>query len=76
MSAYRTMTFEDITQDVEELIAEVVESWFVDEPINREDFADRLENVLPDGLCLPDQFDDPVMVRVLKFARKVKREMD
>jgi len=76
MSAYRTMTFEDITQDVEELIAEVVESWFVDEPLNREDFADRLENVLPEGLCLPNQFDDPVMVLVLKFARKVKREMD
>jgi|APGre2960657423_1045063.scaffolds.fasta_scaffold365657_2 hypothetical protein len=76
MTEYRAMTLEDITQDVEELIAEVVESWFVDEPLNREDFADRLENVLPDKMCLPNQFDDPVMLRVLKLARKVKREMD
>jgi len=70
------MTFEDITQEIEELIAEVVESWFVDEPLKREDFADRLENALPNGLCLPDKFDDPVMLRVLKMARKVKREME
>ena len=76
MSAYRTMTLEDITQDVEELIAEIVESWFVDEPLNREDFADRLENVLPNMMCLPSQFDDPVMMQVLKLARKVKREME
>jgi hypothetical protein len=76
MSEYRTLTLEDITPEVSLLIEDVVESWFATDPLNREDFADRLEAVLPNGLCLPCQFDDPIMMLVLKMARKVKRELN
>ena len=72
---YRTMTEADLTPQVHLILEDVVESWFANEPLSREDFADRFEARLPDGLCLPDKWDDPVMVLVLKVARKVKREL-
>ena len=73
---YRTMTEADLTPQIHLILEDVVESWFATEPLNREDFADRLEARLPDGLCLPNKWDDPVMVLVLKVARKVKRELE
>ena len=60
------------------LIEEVVEGWFLDEPLRGEEFLDRLEGYTypQQGIVFPSQMDDPVILAVLKQARKVKRELN
>ena len=68
---------EDEVASLELAIEEIVEGWFLDSLLDREELADRLEGTrLPDGKKweLPDQWDDPVMVAVLKLARRIRKE--
>lgn len=73
---WREITLEEVPT-IHDSIEGIVEGWFLDSPLNAEDFLARLEgDLLPDGkkLDLGTQMDSPVVLAVLKYARRVKKE--
>lgn len=75
MSEMRTLTIDGITDEVTDLIVDIVEGWYLNDPIPRGDLLDRLESYLfPRGIVLPGQMDDPVCNKIIAIARKVKKE--
>lgn len=76
MTDYRTFTVDDVDR-YEQDIEETVEGWFLDEPLSRDDFIDRLEQVtVRDGVVFASSWDDVAIKRVLSIARRVKRELN
>jgi hypothetical protein len=87
---YRHLTLDEVNSDefVEGIIAPIVESFFVDEPMGWIDLCDRVDDwvanpYIIDGdalryecRCTPDQPDDPVVKRIVAIARKIKRELN
>lgn len=63
---------------VEDLVQSIVEGWFLDDPLDAEDFTNRLEGTaLGDSrvlLELPGDWDDPALKALLKMARRIRRE--
>lgn len=68
---------EDITDEVREIVRDVVEGWFSTGRIDEEDFADRVEGkTLNDGskLLLPQTFAHPVFKELKKIAKEAQAE--
>lgn len=75
MNEYRPITMgeaENLTDEIET----IVEGWFSDEPLNREEFIDRLESfTMTRGLYFDGGWDSPIIKKVLATARKIKKEI-
>lgn len=74
---WHLLTVEEVPL-VEDLVQGIVEGWFLDEPLDSEDFTNRLEGTALPGsrvlLELPGDWDDPALKAVLKMARRIRRE--
>lgn len=72
MSAdHRIVEAEDVTDEVIEIVQDIIEGWYNEGPIDWEDVWDRMDKVVLDdgrGIDLGDSLDSPAM-------RKIKREI-
>lgn len=80
---FRVLTLDDIDEGVVDIIETVVDGWFMDDPMPRDELLDRVEDMLGDDggaprrewcLDIRDIYDDPVAKRIVAVARKYKRE--
>lgn len=65
------VTRQDVTDDVLETVWDVIEGWYLDDPIDWEDVLDRADNAEWE---FGDQWDDPVITYVQREMRRRKRE--
>lgn len=71
----RTLSLGEITDTIIEEIEGIVDGYFLDRPLARDEMLDRLETYLyRDGIVLPSQMDDPVCKKIMAIAKKAKRE--
>jgi len=87
---YRDLTLDEVNSDeFEELLATVVEGWFMNQPMGWIVLCDRVDGLASIGQyeridgelchihrCTPNQQDDPVVKRIIARARKIKRELN
>lgn len=75
MNEVRTLTLDEIDDEVTNLIVDIVDGYFLDTPIARGEMLDRLETYLyPRGVVLPGKLDDPVCDKIIAIARKAKKQ--
>lgn len=73
----RVIAADDVTQEILDA-AESVEEHFTGEPINWEDFLNRIERIeLSDGskIDMGESLDSPAIRKVKKHIRQIRREM-
>lgn len=60
-----------------ELVSSIVDGYYADQPLVTAEFIDRLEGWAMSTMnCyLPSNYDDPVVVALVKMARKIKKQM-
>jgi hypothetical protein len=62
---------------LDDMIVDLVESWFADAPLNTHDFLDRLDEWLySNGYQMPSQIDDPTIKTIMRRARQIKKELN
>ena len=66
----------DVTLHIRALVANCVEDWFPNEPLNTEDFIDRLcTHYLNDEGWDIESMDTPAVREIMREARHTKREL-
>lgn len=76
MTTYTTLQVDQIDESVIEMIEDIVDGWYIDDKLDTYGFLDRLESwLLNRNTILPSQMDDPVIKKILRIARKYKKEV-
>lgn len=65
---------EDVTDEILEHAYGIVEGYYLDEPINRFDFIDRLESWA--GIDLGSKIDSPAIEFIIRKARRYRKEVN
>ena len=75
VNQYKTLTVEEINDTLIKTITEIVDDYFLDQPLAQGDLLDRVEaHLFRDGIVLPGSMEDPVCRRIMAVAKKAKKE--